>query len=121
MAKKTETNGVKAGPTKAEALRASLEANGWKVDNEVHQSFMRERYGVEMTPMQISQYKSVEKRRSGKRRRRAASPAPAAAGVTKSSPRLDTFLKFVSTMRRWEEKFGSKKMLEIIDALYKKA
>jgi len=113
---------AKSGPSKMEALRGSLETNGWKADNIVHQQFIRDTYGIEMTLQQISQYKSNERRRTGKRRRRrrkgVEEGAPATAGPRGASS--DSVLQFVSTVRKWEDKLGSKKLLAVIEALYRK-
>jgi len=123
MARKTEGgDGAKdKGVSKAEAVRLSIQANGWEAPLETHEEYIRNQFGIGMSRTQISQYKSTEKRRQGKRRRRRRSAAEmAAAGVERPAPgRGDEILKFVSTVRQWEEKLGSKKLLAVIDALYK--
>jgi hypothetical protein len=108
--------------SKAEALRKSLETNGWNVPNDVHQQWVREQHGLEMTGQQIATYKSNERRKSGRRRRRRKAGADADGGAApgRGGPRSDTVLQFVSTVRKWEDKLGSKKVLAVIEALYKK-
>jgi hypothetical protein len=110
--------------SKAEALRKSLETNGWNVSNDVHQHWVREHHGLEMTGQQIATYKSNERRKSGRRRRRrkagAGADGGAGPGPGRGGPRSDTVLQFVSTVRKWENKLGSKKVLAVIEALYKK-
>ena len=125
MAKKSEGGGAKSAEkpiTKADALRQSLEVNGWEAPLEKHEEYLREHFGVIMTRMQISQYKSAERRRLGKRRRRRrrSSEEVAAEPTERASfGRGDDIVKFVSTVRQWEEKLGSKKLLAVLDALYK--
>jgi len=125
MAKKSEAGGDKAKgkpASKAEALRWSLEANGWDAPLDTHEQFLKSQYGITMSRMQISQYKSAEARRQGKRRRRRRKTSAAADDTGRpQTPRDKDLLTFVSTVRQWEDKLGSKKLLEVINALYKQS
>lgn len=124
MAKKMGAGGEAAkekGMSKAEAVRLSIQANGWDAPLATHEEYLRNQFGIIMSRVQISQYKSTERRRAGKRRRRRRTPEEmAAAGAERAtSGRGDDILKFVSAVRQWEEKLGSKKVLAVIEALYK--
>jgi hypothetical protein len=103
--------------SKAFAYRDAAKALGKNADLEEVQKHIRDNFGINMEKTQISQYRSNEKKRKGKRGRK---PKTAALAPTVAKPaRGDSILQFVSTVRGWENKIGAEKICDVIDALYK--
>jgi hypothetical protein len=115
--------------SKAFAYREAEAALGKEADLDAVQQFISEKFGIDMRKTQISQYRSNEKKRGGKKGRRGRKPkvAVAAEAAVSAAPRAgrggnsDILIEIVSTVRGWENKLGAEKICEVIDALYKKA
>lgn len=117
--------------SKAHAYRDAAETLGMEATLEEVHNFIIEKYSIDMSKTQISQYRSNEKKRQGTapgKRGRKPKHAAAATAHTASvnhapkpaASRTDPLVEFVSTMRGWENKIGSDKICEMISALYSK-
>jgi hypothetical protein len=103
--------------SKAYAYRDAAKALGKDADLDAVQKHIRDNFGIDMEKTQISQYRSNEKKRKGKRGRK---PKTAAVTQTVTKPsRGDSLLQFVSAVRGWENEIGAEKICDVIDALYK--
>jgi hypothetical protein len=117
MAKKLDTvDGAKV--TKAAAYRDAEAKLGRKAPLDEVQKHILDSFGIEMSRLQVSQYRSNEKKRKPKRGRPKKSEVAGAqskAPVSKSGSISD----FITTMRSWENKIGAAEICRAIDALYK--
>jgi hypothetical protein len=127
MAKK---NGPEAGPaggeapdrpaTKREAVERALASLGRDAKPKRIQVFVKERFGIDMSPDHISNYKSDIRRRKGKKRkgkggRPAAAPTAPAAGPRTAPGAIP--LADIDLAKGLVERLGAKRLHALIDVL----
>jgi len=109
--------------SKAFAYRDAESKLGAKADLELVRSYILQNFGMDMDKAQISQYRSIQKKRKRRQRRQKkyvpATNSPAAAPLAPVILHTPV-IAFVSDLRDWEAKIGADKICEIIKALYAK-
>ena len=122
MARKMDT-GRNGKVSKAHAFRAASEKLGMKANlDEVHK-YILDTFKIDMPKVQISQYRSNEKRRikkSGRKAKAAAAPAGEGKVVSKAPvAKTSSVLDFIKAVRGFENQLGASEICNAIDALYR--
>lgn len=115
MAKKSDSEGK---TSVMQLVKNALADLGVDAKPEPLHNHILEKYQRDVPKQQISTYKSIIKKQSGKLKARRGLRDGMVEG-TSSRAGSDLVLQFVSTVRDFESKLGSAKLLEVIDALYK--
>lgn len=115
MAKKSDNEGK---PSVMQLVKEALATLGDEAKPEPIRDHILKEHQRDIPKQQISTYKSIIKKQSGRVKSKRL-PREGGAPTTPMRPQSDLVLQFVSTVRDFEAKLGSDKLLEVIDALYK--
>jgi hypothetical protein len=118
MAKKSDSEGK---PSVMQLVKAALATLGDEAKPEPIRDHILKEHQRDIPKQQISTYKSIIKKQAGgtKSKRLPREGGVPATPATPPRAQGDLVLQFVSTVRDFEAKLGSDKLLEVIDALYK--
>ena len=128
MAKQTEDGPKK--PSTMSMVRDAMKALGSDAKPDQIFEHIKTTCNVEVPKQIISSYKSMIKKAEGKSKSKrerkpgaasdsASVPSSSHSSMTPVAKRDDLLLEFINTVRKYEQKMGSGKVLEVIDALYK--
>lgn len=106
------------GVSKADMVRNALEVKGWTAKPGVYQEYILSEFKTELPLSTISQYKSAERRKLGKKPARRRGEAAVAEAGGDISGDIDGVIAFITTVQNWEKKIGSKNIKKIVKKLY---
>lgn len=103
--------------SKAAAYRDAAAKLGDKADLDAVQTYIKETHNIVMDKAQISQYRSNERTKLKKGKRRKSKET--AATTAPKSVRGDSLIEYISTVESWKNKLGAEKIVEVISVLLK--